>query len=82
MTPQQAYGALIRVAAQLARGSGLPSDCPDDYKHKTMSVNTVARMMEAPHDTSKLLALDIRRAADVLIAAIDRARSQGEGTTE
>ena len=38
MTPQQAHSVLIRVAAQLARGDGLPSSFAEDYKHKTAAV--------------------------------------------
>lgn len=78
MTPTQAYSSLIRIAAQLARGDGLPSDFAEDYPHKTMRRTTVARMMEAPHDTARRLAHDVRVAADALRKAADSAAEQGE----
>jgi hypothetical protein len=55
---------LIRIAAVLAQGHYLPSDLVDDYHQKTYSASRVARMMEAAHEASKALGLNIRDLVD------------------
>lgn len=55
---------LIRIAACLLQL--VPSDLVDDYPQKTYSAGRVARMMERPSETAKMLAYQLRQVADRL----------------
>lgn len=62
MNKHEAYAKVIRIAAQLARGSMLPDYA--DAKH--VSANAARRGVERTADALREMAVDLRNAVDVL----------------